>query len=504
MMKVDKLTRMLIRPSYARCNILVSRNLASESPKPFEDVPGLKALPIIGVLHHFLPIFGTVGIQQNFFNMFNILERKYGPIVKVDGIFGRGTLVLFFEPDHFDKIYRAEETNPLRPGAQALDYYREVLRKDRFDGVYGLTSAQGEKWRDFRTKVNPALLKPKLVKLYTPGLEEIAEDAVARLLRLKDESYGTLSEEFGTEITKWSLESVALVALGSRMGCLQDGLPEGHPSHTLTYCSRNIADLMYKLEFIPHWNKERSTNFKKMMEIYDLQWDVSAMYIDQAKKRIQERGHDIPEEDQSVLEKLLAIDERVAVMMANEMLLAGIDTVAFTTIGLLYHLATNQAAQDKVRQEIREQKGARYLKACLKESLRLMPVLPANLRQTSKEHVVGGYIIPKGVFAIAPNENLSKSEKHYVRATEFIPERWLVEKSDPLFYGNTHPMVTLPFGFGVRSCIGRRIAELEIEILTKKLLNTVRVTWNGPPLQVVTKLMNEHKKPFHFQFETLD
>lgn len=65
--------------------------------------------------------------------------------------------------------------------------------------------------------------------------------------------------------------------------------------------------------------------------------------------------------------------------------------------GLLYQLAVNQEAQEKVRQEIRKQKGARYLKACLKESLRLAPVIPANLRFTSKEHVVGGYLIPKGV-----------------------------------------------------------------------------------------------------------
>lgn len=47
-----------------------------------------------------------------------------------------------------------------------------------------------------------------------------------------------------------------------------------------------------------------------------------------AKKRIAERDHDIPEEDKSIIEKLVAIDERVAIMMGNEMLLAGIDTVS--------------------------------------------------------------------------------------------------------------------------------------------------------------------------------
>lgn len=52
------------------------------------------------------------------------------------------------------------------------------------------------------------------------------------------------------------------------------------------------------------------------------------MYINKAKQAIEERGQDVPDEDKSILEKLLAIDEKVAIMMGNEMLLAGIDTVS--------------------------------------------------------------------------------------------------------------------------------------------------------------------------------
>lgn len=65
-------------------------------------------------------------------------------------------------------------------------------------------------------------------------------------------------------------------------------------------------------------------------------------------------------------------------------------------MSLLYHLAANQNVQDKLRQEIRSGNN-QYLRACLKESLRIWHVVPANLRRTSKEHVVGGYAIPIGV-----------------------------------------------------------------------------------------------------------
>lgn len=59
---------------------------------------------------------------------------------------------------------------------------------------------------------------------------------------------------------------------------------------------------------------------------------LSEMYIKQARKKINEREHDIPDAEKSIIEKLLAIDEKVAIVMANEMLMAGIDTVSSLSI----------------------------------------------------------------------------------------------------------------------------------------------------------------------------
>lgn len=107
------------------------------------------------------------------------------------------------------------------------------------------------------------------------------------------------------------------------------------------------------------------------------------------------------------------------------------------------------------------------------------------------------------VDVVATNEYISSFDKHYPKASEFIPERWLTDKSDPLYYGNAHPMVTQPFGFGVRSCIGRRLAELEIEIFVKTMLREVKVSWKGPPIKIVTRIMNTFKKPYYFTFEEI-
>lgn len=62
---------------------------------------------------------------------------------------------------------------------------------------------------------------------------------------------------------------------------------------------------------------------------------------------------------------------------------------------------------------------------------------------------------------------MGEMEEYFPRPLEFIPERWI--KGDPQENSkNYHPYTVLPFGFGPRMCIGRRIAELEMwQFITK-------------------------------------
>lgn len=66
---------------------------------------------------------------------------------------------------------------------------------------------------------------------------------------------------------------------------------------------------------------------------------------------------------------------------------------------------------------------------------------------------------------------MSQSDEFVERAVEFIPERFLkeVQMGCPSAK-DIHPFLMLPFGFGSRMCIGRRFAEMEIEVLMIRLL----------------------------------
>jgi cytochrome P450 len=70
------------------------------------------------------------------------------------------------------------------------------------------------------------------------------------------------------------------------------------------------------------------------------------------------------------------------------------------------------------------------------------------------------------VQVVFPTIVTGNMEEHVNKAAEFLPERWLKNSGDSLY--RIHPFASLPYGHGARMCLGRRFADLEIQILLAK------------------------------------
>lgn len=474
-----------------------------EASKSWKDIPGPSALPFIGQLHHFLPggelssfMSDEKGIQKLF--------DRYGPIIRINGILGMDDMVILGDAEIAAHVLRSENRLPIRPGLISLEYYRHDYKRNKGQdvGTAGLISEHGDLWKEFRSAVNPVMLQPKTIKLYCSVLDEVASDMIKRMKADRDEK-NMLRRNFDKEMNLWALESIGTIALGCRLNCLDSTMPEESPQIQLIQCIRDLFNIANELDMKPSiWRYYSTPLFKKAMALYEHHETLTRHFLKQGMDELKKNSGQKSDSEKGVLEKLLEINEEYAYMMASDMLFAGVDTAANTVIANLYLLATHQDKQDKLREEILSKSERRpYLKACLKEGMRLKPVVLGNIRRTTKEYNFNGYKIPKDVSILFAHREMSLMEDHYPRAKEFIPERWIVEKNDPLYHGNAHPFAHGPFGFGVRSCIGRRIAELEIETFMARLIENFKVEWFGPPPKVVQKSLNYITGPFNFIFK---
>lgn len=512
------ITTGLIRAFVTQVNVAndVSRSDEEVSyvhARPYKEIPGPK-----GVDWNLMP--GGKLFGKPFIELHRYFYEKFGKTVLVPGFLGRPDFLLCYDPDYFAKVLRTEGQWPVRIGLDSLTHYRRNKRPDVFKNNGGLLVEHFEPWQKFRTAVNPVMMQPKVVSLYVSRIDQVTRDFVEVTRKARDESYETPSD-FGSFIQRWALESIGDIALDTRLGVLEKR--DGNKGDILSKLVDDFFYLSYKLDGQPHiWRYIRTPSFYKMMRTLDGMTDITLEYVEQAIKKIQDQSTEKPVEEQSVLEKLLKVDKQTAVIMAMDMLIVGIDTTSSQTKALLFLLAKNPEKQEKLRKELRQilptkdtlltsdkMKHLPYLRACMKESNRVIPVVVGTSRQTGQDLVLNGYQVPKGTHVAMATQLLMQDDRYFGKSAQFIPERWLKDDTHakaencPHARG-THPFVYLPFGFGTRTCIGRRFAELETAIFITRLVREFNISWHHEDLKIKSTLVDTLHGSMKFRLKELE
>ena len=147
------------------------------------------------------------------------------------------------------------------------------------------------------------------------------------------------------------------------------------------------------------------------------------------------------------------------------LLVAGHETTATALAWALERLMRNPGALARLSTEERAG-GGPYLDAVIKETLRLRPVVPAVVRRLQEPMTFGGWELPAGVHIAPSIYLLHRRPDLYPEPLAFRPERFLAE--DP---PGTYEWI--PFGGGVRRCLGASFALLEMRIVLRAVLGAV-------------------------------
>ena len=148
------------------------------------------------------------------------------------------------------------------------------------------------------------------------------------------------------------------------------------------------------------------------------------------------------------------------------LLMAGHETSATAMTWALYYIMCNARVRDEIEREVDEVAGDRpltpedyarlpYTRAVFNEALRLAPPIYFVGREALEDCEIGGYMIPRGTVVQPCIRVVHWDERHFRRASEFRPERWLEQQPG-------HPRhAYLPFGYGPRICIAWGFATME-------------------------------------------
>ncbi|KAK3145001.1 hypothetical protein QOZ80_4AG0321160 [Eleusine coracana subsp. coracana] len=195
------------------------------------------------------------------------------------------------------------------------------------------------------------------------------------------------------------------------------------------------------------------------------------------------------QQDSDFIHVLLSVKEEYGLTGDNmkailvNMFAAGTDTAYLVLEFAMAELMRHRDVMSRLQHEVRScTQGPKfisevdltrltYLKAVIKETLRLHPPSPLLLPHFSVQDCeVDGYAVPAGTTVLVNAWAIGRDPKLWDAAEEFIPERFIIEGDIGGVDFRGKDFQFLPFGSGRRMCPGMNFALAAIEIMLANLV----------------------------------
>ncbi|XP_073026210.1 cytochrome P450 83B1-like [Primulina eburnea] len=438
-------------------NLFKPKNPKKTAPLP----PGPKGLPLIGNLHEFDTPHPHLYLHE--------LAKKYGPLMSMRFGF-RPTIVI--SSARVAKI--ALKNNDLalagRPpliGLKTYSYnghdiafsnYSESWREMRRLGVIHLFSVkQVLSFLPIRKDKVSLMIKDMIKKSHSSEVINLSQAAYFLTNRIVcraafGKEYDELGKRKFSEVFKEAQELSIAFSFGDFFPLLGwiDKL-----TGMISRLDKNLRDLdKFFQELIEdHLDPNRPEAMKG--DILDLMIKLK-----------QDRAAAIPIEWENIKGILMNV-------------FGGTDTSASLIVWAMTTLIKKPQAMKKAQEEVRNVVGAKgtvdeediqnlpYLKAIIKETLRLFPPIPLSVpRESLEKFTIDGYEIPAKTMVYVNFHAIGLDPEYWENSTEFIPDRFLNSTID--YKG--HDFGLLPFGSGRRGCPGMNFGIASVELALANLL----------------------------------
>jgi cytochrome P450 len=377
-------------------------------------------------------------------------HREFGDTFSLRILPGPRTLVVFSDPADIKEIFAAD------PAQFHAGQGNEILKPVM--GEHSVLLTDDAKHQRARKLLMPAFTGPSM-RAYQPLVEAIAK----------------------VEVDSWH-DGDTLVTLDRMNAITLDvilqvvfGVTDEDRLAVLRPKVNRMVDINAMM--LLAWSYPRLFRLPPWRGYFKNQQEVDALlYAEIAERRA---AHDLDGRD-DVLSRLLRVgaeDDEPPLTDAEmrdqlvTLLLAGHETTASALSWTLHELGRNREAHARALTAADTGDDA-YLEACLKESMRLHPIIDFVARTLQSDQVVAGRRLPRGT-TVTPSIMLSHSrEASFADAHLFKPERFLETKVP----ANTW----IPFGGGVRRCIGAAFSLMEGTVVLREVLQRYEVVADVP------------------------
>ncbi|RDY12970.1 Premnaspirodiene oxygenase, partial [Mucuna pruriens] len=419
--------------------------------------PGPWKLPLIGSIHH---LFGALPHHR-----LRELAQKYGPLMHLK--LGEVSTIVVSSSEVAKEVLKTHDAifaqRPHQVGADIMCYGSTDIA----------TAPYGGYWKQLRRICSQELLSNKRVRSFQSVREEEVLNLV-RYIATKTGSCVNLSEK----VAYMTSAITARATFGEKCKDQEDFI-------SLIKKLVRLAEGLVVFDLFPShkWIHVISGEKPKLEELHRKFDVIIGNIIREAEKKSGKVEVDsllsvlLNIKNHEALEHPLTIDNIKAVML--DMFVAGTDTSSAVIEWAISEMLKNPRVMTKAQEEVRKVFGSKgytnetsleelkFLKAVIKETLRLHPPFPLLLPRECRETCeIKGYTIPARNKVIVNAWAIARDPECWSEAEKFYPERFM---DCPIDYRGSN-IEFIPFGAGRRICPGILFGISGIELCLAHLL----------------------------------